>query len=279
MQQRRDRRRARHGAHQPVLQGNLGRLAHGGHEQQQPGGDRGAAVRCQGSGDFAGARRPDEDEYRDVQAQIGAAGVEEGAAGGIRGLGPLEPEADQQVAAQSDQLPGRQQQYPVAGQHQGLHRGEEQGHDGTEPGQARLALHVADRVGQHERADGGHRHGQQRCQRLGGQAQWHFWQAGQKQRFGRAAGNPGQKPQTRPQTEHGTAQGQRGSAPAQHQDGRGGEQGEQHRQQHGAHPFRSRASSISTEPLARKRAIATPKPTAISTAMTVITTSTNICPA
>ena len=78
--------------------------------------------------------RPHEGEYRDVQTKIGTAGVEKGTARGVRRFGPLKPETDQQVTAQANQLPGGEHQNPVAGQNQGLHGGNKQGHNGKKAG-------------------------------------------------------------------------------------------------------------------------------------------------
>ena len=44
------------------------------------------------------------------------------------------------------QLPGGEQQYPVAREHECLHRGREEGHSGVEARLVSLFSHVADRV-------------------------------------------------------------------------------------------------------------------------------------
>ena len=71
-----------------------------------------------------------------------------------------EPEADQQVAAQPDQLPGHEDDQEVVGQDQQEHREHEQVEVGEEPPVAAVVAHVADRVDVDEQADRGH-HDQQ----------------------------------------------------------------------------------------------------------------------
>ena len=79
-------------------------------------------------------------------------------------------------------------------------------------------------------------------------------------------------------TDEGTAEGKHRRRATTRNDQRQRCQRADDCQKAGNHPLRSTASSISTDPLARKRAMPTANPTAISTAMAVITTSTNTWP-
>ncbi len=70
------------------------------------------------------------------------------------GRGALaEPEADEQVARQADQLPGHEDQQPRVGEDQHQHAEHEEVQVGEEPPVARVVAHVADRVDVHEQAD------------------------------------------------------------------------------------------------------------------------------
>ena len=63
------------------------------------------------------------------------------------------PEADEQVAAQADQLPGHEHHEPRVREDQQQHREHEQVQVGEEPPVARVVAHVADRVDVDEQAD------------------------------------------------------------------------------------------------------------------------------
>ena len=69
---------------------------------------------------------------------------------GRRGRGLLEPEADQQIAAQADGLPEDVEEDEVARRHQHRHREDEQRNVGEEPPIAGIAVHVADGIDRHE---------------------------------------------------------------------------------------------------------------------------------
>ena len=72
------------------------------------------------------------------------------------GASLLVPEPDQQVGREADQAPAGQQQHEVAGHHQQQHREQEQVHVGEEAPLLGVAVHVADRVHDDQRADAGH---------------------------------------------------------------------------------------------------------------------------
>ena len=279
MQQGRDRCGTRHGAEQPTLQGRLCRLAHGRYQQQEPRSKGGRASRMQGGGNFAAAGRSNQDKNRRVETQVSRTRIEKGAGGSRTNLGALVPEADQQITAQPDELPGRQQQHPIASQHQGLHGGNKKRQGGKETRLVGILLHIADGIDQHKGAYDADHYGQERIERFGNQTQGHVRQAGQDQRVVHAVEGIGQQPQARNQTHARTQQGERSGRAARKRDQRCRRERREHDKSKKVHPFKSWASSISTDPLARKRAIATPKPTAISSAITVMTMSTNIWPA
>ena len=68
---------------------------------------------------------------------------------------PLLVEADQQVAREADHAPAGEQQQQVAALDEQQHREDEQRHVGEEAPLLVLAVHVADRVGDDQRADAG----------------------------------------------------------------------------------------------------------------------------
>ncbi len=155
VQQRRDRRGPPHGVLQPPLEGNLRRLAHR-RDQQQQRGDRGRRpTDVERPGDRRRPRVRHEDEDAEVEAEIGRARHQEGARRRARHAGTLEPEADEQIRGEADQLVGGQKQYPVAGEYERLHRRDEEGHFGVEARVVAVAAHVADGVDEHAQCDDG----------------------------------------------------------------------------------------------------------------------------
>ena len=83
-----------------------------------------------------------------------------------RGLG--EPEGNQEERAQADELPAQEEHGEVAGQDQRQHRGGEQVEVGEEPGEARVAVHVADGVDVDQRPHPGDDQRHQGCERIPG---------------------------------------------------------------------------------------------------------------
>ena len=67
-----------------------------------------------------------------------------------RGRGLFKPEADQQIAAQTDRLPEDVEQNEVAHRHQHRHREDEQRDVAEEPPIAGVAVHIADRIDRHQ---------------------------------------------------------------------------------------------------------------------------------
>ena len=180
MDQRADRRRAFHGVGQPDVERELGALAHRAHEQQQR--DAGhhprlyrAALQRRGQQRSNDARgeveradgRPDRGDA-ERKAEVADAVDEERLLGRQCRRAAAVPEADQQVARQADQLPGREQQQEVVGQDQQQHAEHEQVEVGEEAPAARVVGHVADRVDVDEHADRRHHDQQHRGQRVDG---------------------------------------------------------------------------------------------------------------
>jgi hypothetical protein len=93
-----------------------------------------------------GPERPEDDEHRDEEAHVADAVDDERLLRRARVLRLGEPEADEQVAAQPDELPADEQHEEALPEHEDEHRGEEQVEVGEEPRVALVAVHVADRV-------------------------------------------------------------------------------------------------------------------------------------
>ncbi len=168
MDQGRDRGRAFHGVRQPGVQQELGRFAHGAHEQQQAGQRQrvgvpaeevdGLAGEAGGAGeDGVEVGRADQREHREDaqrETEIADAVDHERLDGGGVGRRLLEPEPDQQVAGEAHPFPAEEQLHQVVGRHQHQHGEGEQRQVGHEPRAVRIVAHVADRIEVDER---GHR--------------------------------------------------------------------------------------------------------------------------
>jgi hypothetical protein len=97
----------------------------------------------------------EQDQDADHEAEITDAIGQEGFFAGLGGAGLLIPVADEQVGAQTDQLPEDEHHDQVPGQHDAGH-GEHE--ERQRPEEARLALvvlHVAEREDVHQHADEG----------------------------------------------------------------------------------------------------------------------------
>ena len=152
MDQRADRCRAFHGVGQPHVERELRRLAHGSQQQQdgRGGGDAAAQLAGVGGGEGIGhaeaAHIDPQEQDAHQQPDVADAGHHESLLRGLSGAGVFEPEPDQQVGAQAHQLPRDVQQQEVVSQRQGQHRRHEQGLPGKVPAEARIALHVLQRI-------------------------------------------------------------------------------------------------------------------------------------
>jgi len=69
---------------------------------------------------------------------------DEGLLGGRGSRGSHEPEADEQIGAETDQLPPEKQHGVVTGENEGQHRCDKQVEVGEEAGESLVAVHVAD---------------------------------------------------------------------------------------------------------------------------------------
>ena len=168
--QRGDRGRALHRIREPDMERELGALAHRpGEDQQRDEHDRSLAELADALEDLADVERAEADEDQhdpEREAHVADAVDDECLLGGERRGALAVPEADEQVAAQPDQLPGHEHDQEVAGQHQQQHREHEQVQVGEEPPVPRVVAHVPDRVDVHEQADRGHDDKQARRQRV-----------------------------------------------------------------------------------------------------------------
>src|SRR5690606_24875804 len=176
--ERRDRRRARHGVGQPDVQRDLGRLAGGAEEEEQrDGGGRHARQLAGAGGQLAvvdGAQRGEGEEDGEQEAPVADPVGDERLLAG-RGVGLVgEPERDEQVGAEADALPPDEGDEEVAAQDEQQHREDEEVEVDEELGEVGGPVHVADRVQVDERADAGdeQRHGDR--QRVGQEADVHL---------------------------------------------------------------------------------------------------------
>ena len=157
MDQRRDGRRALHGVGQPDVQREHGALARAA-DEHQPQGQRDHAargdeqLRVGREGERAGVVAVEEDA--DEEAQVGEARYDEGLLRGGDRLLLRVVEADQQVGADTHQLPEEVHLEDVRGDDQPHHAHREQRQEGVVALEAPLALHVAERVDVDHERDG-----------------------------------------------------------------------------------------------------------------------------
>ncbi len=162
----RDGRRAFHGVRQPGIERDLGRLAHGAAEQQQPDGDEGGLAHRGEVGEHgvvletAGALV--DEEQGDEEGGVADPVEDHRLFGRARGAVALEPEADEEVGADAHALPAEEEEQEVVRQHEQQHGGDEEVQVEEELREVLVVLHVADRVevdeGAHPRHEGRHRH-------------------------------------------------------------------------------------------------------------------------
>ena len=186
------------------------------------------------------------------------------------------PEADQQIAGKADQFPRGQHGDPVARQHQRLHRRDKQQQDAEKARPFGVAAHVTDGIDQHTGRHRRHHSRKHRRQRRRDQPQRHLRQPRQDQLHGATGNDPRQQRHRRDKPKAGARQRNRFGCAPQHKRRQARQQRRKDNERQHRHPFNSRASSISTDPRTRNRAMAMAKPTAISTAITAITIRTNI---
>ena len=173
--ERRDRGRALHRVGQPDVQRELRALAHrADEEQQRDRGDRRLReVRRRGVGD-AVVERPDlleDQEHREHEAEVADAVRDERLLARDRGRVALEPERDEQVRAEAHALPAQEGEQEARAEHEHEHRRREQVEVREEPAEARVAVHVPDRVQVDQRADAGDEQDHRRRERIDEEAE------------------------------------------------------------------------------------------------------------
>ena len=178
MDEGRDRRRAFHGVGQPDVERDLGRLADGPEEQQQRYGRRGrpaygswpagqspvAWPSTSGAQDGRVVERAEvaeHQEHGDQEPEVADPVGDERLLGRDGGDISLEPEADQAVGAEAHTFPAEEVEQEIVRQDEHEHGEEEQVEVEEEPVEARVAVHVADRVQVDHGGDAGdeQRHG------------------------------------------------------------------------------------------------------------------------
>ncbi len=101
---------------------------------------------------------PGDDQDADEHPQVADPGGEEGLLRGVRRRMLLEPESDQEVRGEPDQLPEDVERNQVVGEDEPQHREREEREIGEEAGVPRIAVHVAHREEVDHRAHQGHDH-------------------------------------------------------------------------------------------------------------------------
>jgi hypothetical protein len=170
MDQGGDRRRAFHRIRQPGVQQELRRLAHRAHEQQQAGdrerveipaqevealADQARRLREDGV-EVDGAGQIEHSENAKREAEVADAIDDEGFDGRRIRFRLVVPEADQEIARETDPLPAEEKLEQIVGRHQHQHREREERQVAEEPRLVRFLLHVADRIDVNERRDRRH---------------------------------------------------------------------------------------------------------------------------
>ena len=123
--------------------------------------------RAVGTGVVQRSELGEDQEHRDHEADVADAGGDERLLARVRRRVALVPERDQQVGAEPDALPPEEGHEEAAAQHQDQHGGDEQVHVGEEPREARVAVHVADRIDVDQRRDAGDEEDERDRQRVG----------------------------------------------------------------------------------------------------------------
>ena len=153
-----DRRRAFHRVRKPGVERDLRRLRDGAAEQAERDQVRDRAAVRRG-GEHAGVvELPgvlDQQEERERHRRVAERVHHERLLRRRDRRRPLLVEADQQVAREADHAPAGEQEQQVAALDEQQHREDEQRHVGEVAALLVLAVHVADRVGDDQRADAG----------------------------------------------------------------------------------------------------------------------------
>ena len=158
-----DRGRARHGVRQPEVEGQLGALARGAHEEHQGGEGQHAEAHLGGNmprlgedvRDREGSEGGEQGHHADGHAQVTHPVGEEGLEAGVRCEVRLEEVADEQVGAETHALPAHKHQHQAGAQHQGQHEEHEQVQVAEEAAVALVFVHVAHGVEVDQEADAG----------------------------------------------------------------------------------------------------------------------------
>jgi hypothetical protein len=131
------------------MQRELGRLAHGSHEEQQGDAHEDALTgrarrHLLKHSDVIERTEGHEDEHdSQAEAEVAYPVDYEGLLAGRGRLGLVIVEADEVVGAETHRFPTEVEQQVVVGQHQQQHAEGEQAHVGEEPVVARIAAHVS----------------------------------------------------------------------------------------------------------------------------------------
>ena len=163
-----------HRVRQPEVERELRALAHRAEEEQQRDGGGGARVELERAGERAVRTRVvertqlgEDQEHRHHEPDVTDAGGDEGLLARVGRGGPLEPERDQQVGAEAHALPPEEGHEEAAAEDEHQHRGDEEVHVGEEAREARVAVHVADRIDVDQRRHAGHEEDERDRERVG----------------------------------------------------------------------------------------------------------------
>ncbi len=159
--QRRYRGRAFHGVGQPGVERELRRFRHRADQQEQAdGGDDGSAFRqlmnpAEKALIVENPEVEEDQEGREDHADVADRVHDESLAGRQHRRRALEPEADQEIRAETDAGPADDQPDEISGEDEQEHREHEEVHVGEEARVSRILPHVADRVDVDQKADPG----------------------------------------------------------------------------------------------------------------------------
>ncbi len=162
MDQRADGRGALHRVGKPDEERNLRALAGRPAEEKEANQGDGSAARRQldrcGLEDFPeveGSENADENEHRDQKTEIADPVDDKCLLARLGRGGPLEPESDQEVAAQAHALPTDEEDEKIRAENQGEHEENKQVEINKVAHRAPVAVHVPNRVNVNEGADPG----------------------------------------------------------------------------------------------------------------------------
>jgi hypothetical protein len=160
VQVRADRRGRLHGVRQPEMEGRLGRLREGPNQNeyecrgvQGVGGD-GASLHLE-SADHVGTARFTQQQDTRKQGQTAAAGDEQRLQGGRAGRCTLVIESDQQIGADTGELPEDEERKQAVGERDAEHRTHEDQQVRVEPSPSGIIAEVGARIDQDQCAHSG----------------------------------------------------------------------------------------------------------------------------